>query len=351
MANIRVCINGYGNIGKRVAEAVLLQKDMELVGVSKNTPDYHSHDAVRKGIQLYTVGSPDLFIEKNIETQGHVADMLKHSDVVIDCSPSKVGETNTALYARFPNLKIIYQGGEPATVAQTSFNAQANYDDARGKRAVRVVSCNTTALSRIIRSLDDAFGVIKVRVAIVRRAADPNDASQFTLNAITPSGGFPSHHSPDLNTILPEIKITSMACVVPTTLMHGHMLFAQLRHPPKDVAEVLRVLGKNKRVLIISAKLGLRSTGQIKDLAYENGRRFGDLYEAGIWKENMGLDEDGELGMNLAIDQQAITIPETIDAIRAIGSDIDRETSMELTNDSLGIGTLDMKMVEKKLSR
>lgn len=339
----RVSINGYGNIGKRVAEAVKKQKDMELVGASKMNPDYHSHDAIKRGISLYAISNPDLFTEKNIDIAGSVEEMIKESDVVIDCAPSGVGLMNSSLYAKHPNVKIIYQGGEAANTAPISFNAQANYDDALGRKSVRVVSCNTTALSRIIKTLDDAFGVQKARVAIVRRAADPNDASKFTLNAITPTTVFPSHHAVDLNTVLPHIKITTMSCVAPTTLMHVHMFFTTLRNPPRDVSDVFRVFGKNKRLLIVSAKHGLYSTGQIKDLAYENGRQFGDLYETGVWKEVIGIDSDGELGMSLAIDQQAVTIPETIDAIRAVTESADKETSMELTNSSLGIGQMDLK--------
>jgi glyceraldehyde-3-phosphate dehydrogenase (NAD(P)) len=40
MAKIRIGVNGFGTIGKRVAEAVRLQPDMELVGVVKTKPDY-----------------------------------------------------------------------------------------------------------------------------------------------------------------------------------------------------------------------------------------------------------------------------------------------------------------------
>ncbi|MEK6968147.1 MAG: type II glyceraldehyde-3-phosphate dehydrogenase [Nanoarchaeota archaeon] len=343
MAKIKVSVNGYGNIGKRVAEAVRKQKDMELVGVSKVNPDYHAQDAVKKGVPLFSINSPDGFHEKNIELAGSVDDMLKNSDVVVDCAPSGVGNQNASLYARHPHLKIAYQGGEAANTAPISFNAQANYEKAIGKKTVRVVSCNTTALSRIIKSLDDAFGVQKARVAIVRRAADPNDASKFTLNSVTPTSVYPSHHALDLNTVLPHIRITTMSCVAPTTLMHVHMFFATLRNPPTQVSDIFRVFGKNKRLLIVSAKHGLFSTGQIKDLAYENGRQFGDLYETGVWKEVTGLDSDGELGMSLAIDQQAVTIPETIDAIRAMTGIADKETSMDLTNNSLGIGELDLK--------
>ncbi|WP_051005372.1 glyceraldehyde 3-phosphate dehydrogenase NAD-binding domain-containing protein [Sulfobacillus thermosulfidooxidans] len=40
MGKIRVAINGYGTIGRRVADAVTCQPDMELVGISKVRADY-----------------------------------------------------------------------------------------------------------------------------------------------------------------------------------------------------------------------------------------------------------------------------------------------------------------------
>jgi glyceraldehyde-3-phosphate dehydrogenase (NAD(P)) len=53
MAVIRVAINGYGTIGKRVADAVAAQDDMELVGVTKTSPSFGCDLAVRKGYPLY----------------------------------------------------------------------------------------------------------------------------------------------------------------------------------------------------------------------------------------------------------------------------------------------------------
>ena len=38
-------INGYGTIGKRVADAVTAQDDMKIVGVTKRTPDYEAKAA------------------------------------------------------------------------------------------------------------------------------------------------------------------------------------------------------------------------------------------------------------------------------------------------------------------
>ena len=40
--NVKVAINGYGTIGKRVADAVSVQDDMEIIGVTKTKPDYLS---------------------------------------------------------------------------------------------------------------------------------------------------------------------------------------------------------------------------------------------------------------------------------------------------------------------
>ena len=46
-------INGYGTIGKRVADAVTAQDDMKIVGVTKRTPDYEAKAAVERGYDLY----------------------------------------------------------------------------------------------------------------------------------------------------------------------------------------------------------------------------------------------------------------------------------------------------------
>ena len=53
-----VAINGYGTIGKRVADAVAAQDDMKVIGVSKTRPNYEARTAVEeKGYPLY-IGIP-----------------------------------------------------------------------------------------------------------------------------------------------------------------------------------------------------------------------------------------------------------------------------------------------------
>ena len=50
---IKVGINGYGTIGKRVAEAVTLQDDMEIVGIVKTKPTYELRGALDAGFPVF----------------------------------------------------------------------------------------------------------------------------------------------------------------------------------------------------------------------------------------------------------------------------------------------------------
>jgi len=51
---VRVAVNGYGVIGKRVADAIAAQPDMELVGVSDVVSDYRVKAAIVLGIPIFS---------------------------------------------------------------------------------------------------------------------------------------------------------------------------------------------------------------------------------------------------------------------------------------------------------
>ena len=57
---IRVAVNGYGVIGKRVAEAVAKQEDMRLVGVVDVASDWRPRVALQRGFALYGPASRPL---------------------------------------------------------------------------------------------------------------------------------------------------------------------------------------------------------------------------------------------------------------------------------------------------
>jgi Phosphoenolpyruvate carboxykinase len=71
---IRVAVNGYGVIGKRVSDAVLLQDDMHLVGIADVVSDWRIRAAVAKGIPIF--GSTSEHTERMRETGLAVAGTL-----------------------------------------------------------------------------------------------------------------------------------------------------------------------------------------------------------------------------------------------------------------------------------
>ena len=53
MAKIKVGVNGYGTIGKRVATAVSKQDDMEVIGITKTRPTFEAKTAAAAGLPIY----------------------------------------------------------------------------------------------------------------------------------------------------------------------------------------------------------------------------------------------------------------------------------------------------------
>ena len=75
---VRVGINGYGTIGKRVACAVKAQDDMEIVGVTKTRPSYEARLAEMEKFPLYTASEDQIssFEKEGIATKGSLKDLL-----------------------------------------------------------------------------------------------------------------------------------------------------------------------------------------------------------------------------------------------------------------------------------
>jgi glyceraldehyde-3-phosphate dehydrogenase (NAD(P)) len=334
---IKVGVNGYGTIGRRVADAVAKQKDMELIGVTKVKPDYRARLAVNKGIALYAVDMKSMESLKaaGYSIKGTANDLLQRVDVVVDAAPDDIGAENKKLYTQ-AGVKAIFQGGEEHSVAGTSFVAQCNFEKAVGKQMVRVVSCNTTGLCRTLHAIDEGVGISKARAVLARRAADPDEIGKGPIDAVVlDPTTLPSHHGPDVRTVLEGLNIVTMAFKVPTTHMHLHSLILTLsKQATKE--QVVQSLEKAPRIQLVDGKSGFKSTAQVMDLAREMGRPRSDTYEATVWKDSVTVI-DGEAYMFLGVHQEAIVVPENVDAIRALAGGYSREQSMRLTDESLGI--------------
>ena len=335
---IRVAVNGYGTIGKRVADAVAAQPDMAVAGVAKTRPNHEARSAVERGYPLYAAieERADRFSEAGLELAGMVEELVAEADVVVDATPSGVGAANRELYEAH-DTPALYQGGEDADVADVSFNARSNYEAAVGADHVRVVSCNTTGLSRLLAPLEETYGVEKARVTLVRRGGDPTQAGRGPINDILPNPvTLPSHHGPDVNTIFPDLDIDTLGLKVPATLMHMHSVNVTLAAEP-DAEAVRSLLADEPRIFLATADLGIEGTADAKELALDAGRPRGDLWENCLWAESVSM-EGPDCYCFQAIHQESDVVPENVDAIRAVLDAADASESMATTDEALGIG-------------
>jgi glyceraldehyde-3-phosphate dehydrogenase (NAD(P)) len=335
---VRVAVNGYGTIGMRVADAVARQPDLELVGVAKTRPSFGAQRAAERGHRLYVAAGGDRaeFRAAGIPVHGTVAELLAQADVVVDATPESVGRANRPMYEA-AGIRAVYQGGEKADVAEASFNALGNFAAAKGKKSLRVVSCNTTGIARAAAVLAPRWGVESWDVTLVRRASDPGESKKGPINGIVPTLQLPSHHGPDVRTIFPDLPISTTALVVPTTLMHVHVNRVRLERPPRGAQEVLAAFRATPRFRLFAPWEGVEGTPQVMEYARDRGLGTGDMMENVLWESGIRVD-DRELHFFQAIHQESIVVPENIDAIRALTRPtIDGPTSIATTDRALGL--------------
>ncbi|UNQ73305.1 type II glyceraldehyde-3-phosphate dehydrogenase [Infirmifilum sp. NZ] len=332
---IRVSVNGYGTIGKRVAWAVSRMPDMELVGVSKTRPDWEAALAVKNGFRLFVPdGYAERFEEAGIKPSGSIEEMIAESDIVVDATPSGVGARYKPVYEA-AGKRAVFQGGEKPDVAEASFFPLVNYSKALGKRYLRVLSCNTTGLARVIYALSRVGELRRVYGVIVRRGADPKEVSRgpiegLLLESLPP----PSHHSRDLAEIFPNIEVLTYAVVAPTTLSHLHIIFAEFREPV-SASKLVESLHEAPRVLVLDDSI--RSTAELRELARYAGRPLGDIYEVAVWEDSVAV-KGATVSLAYAVHQEAVVIPENVDAVRAsMSTASEAADSILLTDRILGV--------------
>jgi len=318
-----------------VADAISMQKDMKLVGVTGHSYNYKMEVANKKGYKIFTVDGVADFKKNNINPAGDINNLLEDVDIVVDCTPKKIGMEDKEKYYVPKKIKAIFQGGEKHEIGDVSFVAQCNYDKALNKDYIRVVSCNTTGLCRTLHPLSKNYGIESVHATMVRRAADPWDIYHGPINAIVPVLELPSHHGPDVQTVLSDVNIFTTAMSVPSTLMHMHSLIVDLKKEasPEEILELFR---NTTRIRIVRNAERVRSTAEVMELAKDMGRNRGDMPSVCVWEEGIGV-KDKKLFYLQAIHQESDVVPENVDAIRAATGFKDAEKSIEMTNEALGI--------------
>lgn len=350
-AKIRVAVNGYGVIGKRVADAVALQDDMELVGVADVASDYRIRVAAERG---HAVFAPDAAARDEMEAAGIpiaglLDDVLAQVDVVADCAPKNLAAANKDRY-RAAGVKGIWQGGEKHELTGYSFCAQVNYAGARDRDFARVVSCNTTALSRTMHALHRRGWVKRARVVLLRRGTDPWEShANGMINTVVPETNVPSHQGPDAQTVIPDLDITTLAGAGPYNLSHIHFAMVETTRPV-SLDELRDALWDEPRIAFVRAADGLVALNSVIELMRDLDRPRGDMWEVAVWED--ALASDGrEVYLTFQVHNEAIVVPETIDCIRALtGIEPDGAASIAKTDRSLGITKTFLPMTTKPIA-
>lgn len=335
---VRVAVNGYGVIGKRVADAVTFQDDMELVGVSDVVYDYRIRVAVERGYPVYA-SVPESRAEMEaagIPVAGGLEDLLRRVDVVVDCAPKKIAARNKERYEA-AGVKGIFQGGEKHELTGYSFVAQVNYEGAVGRDFARVVSCNTTALSRVMHALHRRDWVKKARAVLLRRGTDPWESHENgMINTVIPETKVPSHQGPDARTVIPDLDITTLAGAGPYNLSHIHFAMVETTRPV-SVDELRDALWDEPRVAFVRASDGLVALNSVIELMRDLDRPRGDMWEVAVWEDALEADER-EVYLTFQVHNEAIVVPETVDCIRALsGIEPDGAASIRKTDAAMGI--------------
>lgn len=334
-----VLVVGYGTIGQRLADGVNLQNDMNLIGVVDAAMSLGIRALKEKGMpyDLYAINEETraIFEENGIPVNGLLRDVLRKIDIVLDATSAGVGAKNKELYKMY-GVKAIFQGGEKNDIADVFFHGCANYEKGVGADFLKLTSCNTTGLIRAVDCLNKKCGIKKVAITIVRRVADPGDYHRGLTNALQVDAA-PNHQAVDLMTILPDIDATGILVHAPVT--HGHFITV-VATPKQDIStrEVIDAFKEHDRIRVVKLDEGFKGNASIFKYARDLGRPRGDLYEICIWEDTV-VKSGKDIMFGIHIPQESVTIPETIDAIRAAMTiDTEGNTAVKKTNQNLGLG-------------
>ncbi|MDR2724990.1 MAG: type II glyceraldehyde-3-phosphate dehydrogenase [Candidatus Adiutrix sp.] len=336
---IKVGVAGYGVIGQRLADGVALQGDMTLVGVADVAPTLAVRALKEKGMpyRLFAAGADGRqnLEAAGLEISGSFEDLVGAVDIMLDSSPGGVGAKNKEIYQKM-GKKAVFQGGEKNSVADVFFHGYANYEKGLGADYLKLTSCNTTGLIRAVDHLDREVGVEKVAITIVRRVADPGDYHRGLTNALQVDKA-PNHQAEDLMTVMPHVPATGILVHTPVT--HGHIITI-LATPKKDIDpdKAIELFRAHPRVRVVSLAEGFLGNASLFRYARDLGNPRGDMYEIALWSDTV-VKSGRDLMFAINIPQEAVTIPETIDAIRAaLKMQPDRLSATSATNGFLGLG-------------
>jgi glyceraldehyde-3-phosphate dehydrogenase (NAD(P)+) (phosphorylating) len=153
---------------------------------------------------------------------------------------------------------------------------------------------------------------------------------------VIPEKTIPSHQGPDARTVDPELDVVTIAVKAAHTSSHLHTWWVELtRSASKE--EVLAAFRAAPRIAFIRMNDGVAALNSTIELMSDLGRRRGDLWEVALWEDVLTV-KGNEAYYTYQVFNQAIVIPETIDAMRALtGVEQQGQRSIQKTDQALGM--------------
>jgi glyceraldehyde-3-phosphate dehydrogenase (NAD(P)) len=307
---VKVFINGYGNIGRRIATAFSQDKEIQFIGVGKYSVDDRVKDAVDRNFPLYVPANMvSKFKEKGFPVSGNISDAIMESDIVIDAAKDGYGYNNKVNLYEPLNKAAIFQGGEDNTgdkkVADVIHNSRVNYKDMFKKKYVIQGSCNVSGMGRILQPMIEKYGseIERYDVTLIRRSADLEDLKEVKDSIEWDKN---PHHQDDVKSFLPTVNLYVEAYKVPSRMMHLHQMTVRFKSAAPDKESFLDIYEKEFGVAILS---NARGTGDIRKKAIDLGFEHGDTNMIHIHSDTIRTQDD-TLKLLYSDDQTGMVIPE-----------------------------------------
>jgi glyceraldehyde-3-phosphate dehydrogenase (NAD(P)) len=190
---------------------------------------------------------------------------------------------------------------------------------------------------RTLGALKEAGLLGKARGVLIRRATDPWEADHGgVMNTVVPEAHIPSHQGPDAQTVIPDLDVITVAAKAAHTQCHLHYWIVELtRTASRD--EVLGAFRAAPRIAMVRMQDGVVALNSTVELMRDLGRPRGDLWEVALWEDVLAV-HGREAIYTYQVFNEAIVVPETIDAIRALAGRVTNgATSIAQTDRALGM--------------
>jgi glyceraldehyde-3-phosphate dehydrogenase (NAD(P)) len=319
---IRVSVIGYDLIGKRLADAVMRQKDMVVHEVYDDNPSRREIVA-RNGFALLS-GS-----REHLDVGGDITVLCRD-----DCNVSGVP---------------VVHGAHMRSIEGVLVSPLTSPDQLYQQACLRIALPDTIALGRVLQAITPLARIERLfsnTIVRVGHAAEPSDGSVDALEPLPEDPVMKRQVAEAFGGLLPRCRIRQVRA--PYTHSHLHTLKLDLDRQI-DCQQVLAALRGTPRVLLGAAAEGFATTADIQEFFRNSTRSRGDHPETFVWEESI-ITQGRQLMLMMNVCQESTSVLETIDAIRLQQISADGSEAKRQTDEALDVECLMQPTIRKQFT-